>query len=128
MAQVANVNHYNNLLQNTKRRAIGEYLEHKVARIPLDLSYKEQSPVYNIINAGVSQINGKRGDFKYKPDNEKHSRPDYSYDARIDDTILNAIRNRYVDVSGLLIANKHLKVPTDLNMTQRPLKTYGMVL
>jgi hypothetical protein len=60
---------------------------------------------------------------------EKHSRPYYGYDARIDPTTLNAVRNKFVDVSGLLIANKNLPKNKDkMNMTFKPLKAYGVIL
>ena len=38
----------------------------------------------------------------------KHSSPNYGFDARMDPTILNAVRNRYVDVSGVLIPAQYL--------------------
>jgi hypothetical protein len=79
------------------------------ARNPLDFLYKGQRPTVRILNAGAAQINGKHGDNKYLPDTEKHSRPDHGYDARIDTTILDAVRAKYVDVSGLLIPNYQLQ-------------------
>ena len=101
----------------------------RAARIPMDLSYKGENPVDKIINSGAAQLNGKHGDIKYRPDTEKHSRPNYGYDARTDPTILNAIRNKHVDVSGLLIPNHALpKNGKDtINMTQRPLQPYGRI-
>ena len=61
---------------------------------------------------------------------EKHSRPYYGYDAGFDPTILNAVRNRYVDVSGMLIPNYALskRGKDTINMTQRPLRPYGRIV
>ena len=96
------LNNFNNLLYNTKRRAVNNYLEHKAGRVPLDLSYKGEAPINEVLNCNASQINGKYADLKYKP-KVLHFRPYYGYDARFDPTILNAVRNHYTDVSGLLI-------------------------
>lgn len=117
----------NNLLYQTQRRAMADELEHRSGRVPLDLSFKGYATIDRVLTAKASQINGKHGDIKYKGV-EVHSRPYYGYDARIDPTILNAVRNTFVDVSGLLIANKDLKRKTATDMTQRPLKPLGMVL
>ena len=38
-------NHFNNLLYNTKRRAVNNYLEHKAGRIGLNLKYKGEAPI-----------------------------------------------------------------------------------
>jgi hypothetical protein len=47
----------------------------------------------------------------------------------MDPTLLNSIRNKLVDVSGLLIANKNLPKNKDkMNMTFKPLKAYGVIL
>ncbi len=60
---------------------------------------------------------------------KKHSRPYYGYDARIDPTILNAVRNKYVDVSGLLIPNNDLpKNKNGMNRTQKPYRAYGIIV
>ena len=127
MTSVANINNFNNLLYNTKRRAISNYLEHKAGRVPLNLSYKGESPINEVLNCNASQINGKRGDLKYKP-KVLQSRPYYGYDAGYDPTIINAIRNKYVDVSGFLIPNKNLpNNDITVNATTRPLKPYGIV-
>jgi hypothetical protein len=80
------------------------------------------------LTARVSQIDGKSGDSLYIT-KDTHSRPYYCFDARIDPTILNAIRNKYVDVSGLLIPNKSLpKNKFAMNRTQRPLQAYGIIV
>lgn len=121
------LNNFNNLLYNTKRRAISNYLEHKAGRVPLDLSYKGEAPINEVLNCNASQINGKYGDLKYKPKILK-SRPYYGYDARFDPTILNSVRNKYTDVSGMLIPPISLpKNKANMNMTVRPLIPYGIV-
>ena len=103
MTTVANVRNFNNLLYNTERIAEANRAEHRAGRVPLDLSYKGESPVYNIINAGAQQVNGKRFDTIYKP-KIITSRPGYGgYDARFDPTILDAVRYKYIDVSGELV-------------------------
>lgn len=131
MASIDNFNrsnHFNNLLYNTRRIAKANMMEHLAARIPMDLLPKRPEPIDRVLNAGAQQINGKHGDLIYMPFMQQ-SRPDYSYDARIDPTILNATRNNLVDVSGALIAAKNLpKNKYNMNMTVRPLKPYGIVL
>ena len=82
MASVANVNHYNNLLNSTKRRRFAELTEHFSARTPMDLSYKGESPVTKLLFTGASQLNGKPSDLKYEP-TIAHSRPYYNYDAKL---------------------------------------------
>ena len=127
MTSVANLNNFNNLLYNTKRIAISNYLEHKAGRVGLNLKYKGESPINEVLNCNASQINGKHGNLKYKP-TVLHSRPYYGYDAGYDPTILNAVRNKYTDVSGLLITPVLLpKNKNNLNMTVRPLIPYGIV-
>ena len=120
-------NNFNNLLYNTKRIAISNYLEHKAGRVGLNLKYKGESPINEVLNCAASQINGKHGDLKYKP-KVLPSRPYYGYDAHFDPTILNAVRNKYTDVSGLLIPPISLpKNKGNLNMTVHPLIPYGIV-
>ena len=120
-------NTFNNLLYQTKRFEISNILEHRAGHTPLDLRYKGESPVNEILTAGVSQINGKHCDLKYQPI-EIHSLPYYNTkDARIDTTLLDAIRNKYVDVSGLLIPNKNLPKKYNVNATQQGLKSYGII-
>ncbi len=76
----------------------------------------------------TAQTNGESGDSLYIPQ-DKHSRPYYGYDARIDPTTLNAVRNKYVDLSGLLIPNKDLpKNKNGMNPTQKPYKAYGVIV
>ena len=131
MATIAGYkNNFNNLLYKTQRNADMNNAINRAGRVPMDLRYKGESPVDKIMNCGAAQINGKYGDLKYRPDNEKHSRPYYGYDAPFDPTILNAVRNRYVDVSGLLIPNYALskKDKNTINMTQRPLRPYGRII
>lgn len=127
MARVGGLNGFNNLLYQTKLRAFADELEHKSGRVPLDLSFKGYEKASNVLTSKASQINGKYADIKYKP-NEVHSRPYYSHDARIDPTILNAVRNQFVDVSGMLIPNRNLKRKMDTNMTRRPLTSLGVIL
>jgi hypothetical protein len=40
MSSIAGLNHFNNLLEATKRRAIAESLEHRAGRVGLDLTFK----------------------------------------------------------------------------------------
>ena len=128
MSITATLNHFNNLLEATKRRAIGESLEHRAGRVGLDLTFKGYETINKVLTTPAAQINGKYGDIKYVPD-VLHSRPYYGYDARMDPTLLNSIRNKFVDVSGLLIANKDLPKNKDkMNMTVRPLKPYGVIV
>ena len=116
------------MLYTTKGNAVSNYLEHKAGRVPLDLSYKGESPLYEILNCDTAQVNGKYGDIKYKP-KSIHSRPYYGYDARFDPTILNAVRNTYTDVSGLLIPAASLpQNKNNMNATVRPLIPIGIIL
>jgi RNA:NAD 2'-phosphotransferase (TPT1/KptA family) len=107
MSIVAGLNHFNNLLYATKRRAISETLEHKAGRVGMDLRFKGYANIGEVLTTSAAKINGKRADIKYMS-NVLHSRPYYGYDAKMDPTILNSIRNRYVDVSGFFIVNKDL--------------------
>ena len=128
MSVVATLNKFNNLLYATKRRAISEESEHKAARVGMDLRFKGYENINEVLTTAKAKINGKYADIKYIPDT-LHSRPYYGYDARRDPTLLNAIRNKYVDVSGLLIPNKDLPKNKDkMNMTVKPLKPYGVIL
>ena len=108
-------------------RAFSEALEHTQGHTPLDLSYKGDARIMNVLTAKAAQINGKHADIKYFG-SEKHSRPYLNYDAPIDPTILNSVRNKLVDVSGLLIPNYKLRPKSNTNITQRPLKPIGIVL
>ena len=126
MANVAGLNGFNNLLYHTKMRRTAEELEHTNARKPLDLSFKGYPNINNVLTAKVSQINGKRGDILYKP-KASRSRPDFSYDAHIDPTILNSIGDKLVDVSGRFMPNRDLKKDTGVNSTQRPLIPIGVI-
>ena len=127
MASVAGLNSFNNLLYHTELRSIADKMERKAGRVPLDLSFKGYENTNNVLTSTLSQINGKSGDIKYK-ENEIHSRPQYGHDARIDPTVLNAVRNTFVDVSGLLIPNRDLRRKYDTNMTQRPLQARGVIV
>jgi len=127
MTSIAGLNNFNNLLYNTRKIAVGNYLEHKAGRVPLDLSYKTPARTNETLNCDTAQINGKYGDLKYKP-RVLHSRPnDTNYDAKFDPTILNAVRNKYTDVSGLLIAPVNLPRKYDTNITTKPYIPYGIV-
>ena len=128
MSSIAGLNNFNNLLYATHKRAVYNALEHRAGRVGLDLRFKGYENINEVLTTRTAQINGKSGDSLYIPD-EKHSRPYYGYDARIDPTILNAIRNKYVDVSGLLIPNKELpKNKNEMNRTQKPYRAYGIIV
>ena len=107
MSSIARLNNFNNLLYATHKRAVYNELEHRAGRVGLDLRFKGYENINEVLTTRVAQINSKSGDSLYIPQ-DKHSRPYYGYDARIDPPILNAVRNKYVDVSGLLIPNKDL--------------------
>ena len=121
-----NLNNFNNLLYATQKRAVSESQEHQAGRVGLDLSYKTPSRIGETLTSRASQINGKRGDLIYQP-TILHSRPYYGYDAGRDPTILNCVRNKFVDVSGTLIANKNLKVHQDIQTNPAHLRTIGRV-
>ena len=128
MTSVAALNNFNNLLHATKRRAISEDLEHKAGRVGMNLEFRGYANIGEVLTTAAAKMNGKYADIKYVP-NALHSRPYYGYDARMDPTLLNSIRNKYVDVSGLLIPNKDLPKNKDkMNMTVKPLKPYGVIL
>ena len=127
MASVENVNGFNNLLFKTRRRIIADRLEHAQGHTPLDLSFKGYGNINNLLTAKASQINGKYADIKYMP-NSIHSRPYTGYDARFDPTILDAVRNKLVDVSGRYIPNRNLQKNTHATFTQRPLIPTGVQL
>lgn len=127
MSSVAGLNNFNNLLQATKRIANSEASERRAGRVGMDLRFKGYSTIDEVLTTAVAKINGKSRDLKYIPD-VLHSRPDYGYDARMDPTLLNAIRNKYVDVSGLLIPNKNLPKNKDkMNITVKPLRVYDVI-
>lgn len=123
-----NYNHFNNLLYTTQRQAQSNNLEHLAGHIGPDLRPTKPARPMEVLNASRAQLNGKSGDLKYKCPFEKHSRPYYGYDAPFDPTILNAVRNKYTDVSGLLIAPVKLPKNKDfMNVTQRPYTPFGQV-
>ena len=126
MASVAGLNNFNNLLYATKKIAFCEFQEHKAGRVGLDLSYKTPSRIGETLTSKVSQINGKRGDLIYQP-TILHSRPYYGYDAGRDPTILNCVRNKFVDVSGALIANRNLNSHQDIQTNPAHLRPIGRV-
>ena len=68
--------------------------------------------INNVLTCKASQINGKQGGIIYMP-TAKHSRPYHGYDARIDTTILDSVRNKLVNVSGRLIPNRDLQMKYD---------------
>ena len=125
MSSIAGLNNFNNLLYNTRKRAVAEKMEHLAGRFGMDLSPKTPSRIGEILTAKVSQINGKHGHLKYVP-YSIHSRPYHSYDARYNPTILNSVRNKYVDVSGLLIPNRNLSSKAG-DMTTRPYRAYSII-
>ena len=126
MTSIAGLNDFNNLLYNTRKIAIANNSEHQAGRVPLDLSYKRPAKIDELLNCGVAQLNGKYKDLKYKT-TATHSRPYYGYDAKMDPTILNAVRNTYTDVSGLLIPPVNLPRKYDMNRTTKPLVPYGII-
>jgi hypothetical protein len=107
MSSIAGPNNFNNLLYATTRRAIREALEHKAGRVGMDLRFKGYANIGEVLTTAAAKINGKYADIKYMS-NVLHSRPYFGYDAKREPTILNSIRNRYVDVSGFFIVNKDL--------------------
>ncbi len=117
MSSVARLNNFNNLLYATKRTAISQELERKAGGVGMDLRFKGYANIDEVLTTAAAKINGKYADIKYTPD-VLHSRPYYGYDARMDPTLLNSVRNKYVEVSGLLIPNKDLpKNKNNMNMT-----------
>ena len=126
MASVASLNNFNNLLYATKKIAICELQEHRAGRVGLDLSYKTPSRIGETLTSRASQINGKRGDLIYQP-TILHSRPYSGYDAGRDPTILNCVRNKFVDVSGALIANRNLNSHQDIQTNPAHLRPIGRV-
>jgi hypothetical protein len=126
MTSIAGLNDFNNLLYSTRKKAIANNSEHRAGRVPIDLSYKRPAKIDELLNCGFAQSNGKYKDLKYKA-TASHSRPYYGYDAKMDPTILNAVRNKYTDVSGLLIPPVNLPHKYDINRTTKPLVPYGIV-
>ena len=129
MATIAGqYNHFNNLLYTTQRYAQANNLEHLAGHVGMNLKPKRPAKPDEVLNASRAQINGKSGDLKYKTIFEKHSRPYYGYDAPYDPTISNAVKYKFTDVSGLLIAPIKLpKNKANMNMTFQPLIPYGQV-
>ena len=126
MTSIAGLKFFNNLLYSTQKIATANELEHRAGRVPLDLSYKRPARLDELLNCDKAQVNGKNGDLKYKP-LVTHSRPYYGYDAKFDPTILNAVRNTFTDVSGLLIAPVNLPRKTNMNVSSHPLIPYGII-
>ncbi len=94
MASVTGLNHFDNLLYATKKIAFHEELEHRAGRVGMDLRFRGYGSTDEVLTAAAAQINGKYADILYIPDGI-HSRPYYDYDARIDPTILNSVRNKF---------------------------------
>ena len=126
MSGVAGLNKFNNLLYATHKRAVCNQQEHKAGHIGMDLRYKGEAPINEVLTCKVSQLNGKHGDLRYQP-KVLHSRPYGGYDARFDQTILNSIRDRYVNVSGVLIPNKDLRINSKNNHTVKTFSAYGII-
>lgn len=114
---------YNNLLEAIKRRDFTESLVS--GRVGMDLRFKGYATIDKVLTTKVSQLNGKIGDLKYIPPIAK-SRPHLNYDAGFDPTILNAVRNNYINVSGSYIPNKYIK-NTNFNTTTKPLIPFDIV-
>lgn len=117
---------FNNLLFSAKRVALAEKLEHEAGHTPLDLSYKEPARLDELLNCSRAQLNGKYGDLKYIPTSIR-SRPYYNYDEGRDFTLLNAVRNRFVEVSGLMIPNRELPKNNGAITSLHPLIPYGVI-
>lgn len=126
MSSISGKKDFNNLLFSAKRVALAEKLEHLAGHTPLDLSYKKPARLDELLNCSRAQMNGKYGDLKYKPTSIR-SRPYLNYDAGFDPTLLNAVRNKYVDVSGLMIPNKELPKNNGANTSLNPLIPYGVI-
>ena len=126
MTTLRGANGFNNLLFSTKRKSIANELEHLAGHTPLDLSFKKPARPDELLNCSRAQLNGKYGDLKYKPTSLR-SRPYLNYDAGFDPTILNAVRNKYIDVSGVLIPNKELRKKNDTNTSLNPLIPYDII-
>ena len=125
MTSVVGLHNFNNLLYNTRKIAVADRMEHLSGRVGMDLSYKKPSRIGELLTAKVSQINGKHSDLKYVP-KSTHSRPFGGYDARYDPTLLNSVRNKFVDVSGLLIPNRNLSSKGG-DITVRPYHAYSII-
>lgn len=127
MTSIVGKNDFNNLYSALKKAEITQKLERLSGHRPLDLSYKKPINTDEILNCSRNQTNGKQGDFKYVSQISK-SRPYLNYDAGFDPTILNAVRNKYVNVSGTLIPYKELPRKTNLNTTIKPFIPYGIII
>ena len=125
MAQVQALNNFNNLLYHRDKRVITEELEHRAGRVPLDLSYKKPSAILEILTANKSQINGRHSRFNFEPQ-VSTSRPSYGYDSRIDDTLLRAISDKYVNVSGLLVPARDFKKDRPITFNS-PKRVIGII-
>ena len=127
MASIAGLNNFNNLLYATKKRAFHGQLEHRAGRVGMDLRFRGYGNTDEVLTSAAAQINGKYADILYVPEGI-HSRPYYGYDARMDPTILNSVRNKYVDVSGLLIPNKSLpKNKNNMDRSRQLLQMYSII-
>jgi hypothetical protein len=128
MVSVTGLNNFNNLLYATKKIAFHEELEHRAGRVGMDLRFRGYGNTNEVLTAAAAQINGKYADILYIPDGI-HGRPYYGYDARIDPIILNSVRIKFVDVSGLLIPNRNIpKNKNNMDRTRQPLKIHSMIL
>jgi hypothetical protein len=116
---------YNNLLEAVKRRDNAEKMERIAGRVGMDLRFKGYENINRVLTTKASQINGKFGNMKYMPIIAK-SRPYLNYDEAFDPTILNAVRNTYVNVSGLNIPIKNLK-NSNFVTTTKPFIPVGVV-
>jgi len=126
MANIAATNKFNNLLFSTYKTAISDIEEHKAGHTGLDLRPKRPARPEELLRSSVAQLNGKKGDFVYEPTIAK-SRPYFGYDAKIDTTILDCIRDKFVDVSGVLIPNRELKSDGYVQETVKPLRSYKII-
>lgn len=125
---VSNQSKYNNLLASRDRKAIINIQEHQAGRVGMDLRPKTPAKTFETLTTAAAKINGKQGDFIYEPTILAKSRPYYGYDARYDPTLLNSIRDKYVDVSGTLIPNSELKSAGYIQQSVNPLIAYDIIL
>ena len=65
MATITGNNRYTNLFNAINRKTVADREERLVGRVPLDLRYKGEAPITNVLTCKVSQLNGKKGDLQY---------------------------------------------------------------
>ena len=68
MSSISGLNNFNNLLYATHKRAVYNALEHRAGRVGLDLRFKGNENINEVLTTRTAQINGKSGDSQYIPD------------------------------------------------------------